>query len=130
MPGMTSASLLLVPAVMFLCATIAAVPVRGDESPFPLATDDECWRKLPPAEKGGGQPLPSWARALAVSMPRTTAVLLRLDNAHRTRGPLDPKLRSQMRWVAAHANRCAYGEAIRSGRRQTRGRRRRRRSMP
>jgi alkylhydroperoxidase family enzyme len=111
MPGMTSASLLLAAAVMLLCATMAAVPVRGEESPFPLPTDDECWRKLPPAEKGGGQALPSWARALAISMPRTTAMLLRLDNVHRTRGPLDPKLRSQMRWVAAHANRCDYAEA-------------------
>jgi alkylhydroperoxidase family enzyme len=66
---------------------------------------------MPPAEKGGGQPLPSWARALAGPMPRTAAALLQLDFAHRMRSPLDPRLRAQLRWVAAHANRCAYAEA-------------------
>ncbi len=44
-------------------------------------------------------------------MPRTTAALLKLDYVQRTQSPLDPKLRAQMRWVAAHANRCEYAEA-------------------
>jgi alkylhydroperoxidase family enzyme len=111
MSGAASATLLMVPSVLLLFATVSTVPCRGDSSNFPLATDDECWRKLPAAVQGGGQPLPTWARALAVPMPRTTAALLRLDYAHRAHNPLDPKLRSQMRWVAAHANRCAYAEA-------------------
>ncbi len=63
------------------------------------------------AERGGGWALPSWACALAGPMPRTTAALLRLDLVHRTKGPVDPKLRAAMRWVAARANRCAYAEA-------------------
>jgi alkylhydroperoxidase family enzyme len=44
-------------------------------------------------------------------MPRTTAALLRLDFVHRTLSPLDRKLRAQMRWIVAHANRCSYAEA-------------------
>ena len=31
--------------------------------------------------------------------------------AQRTKSPLDPVLRAKMRWVIAHANRCAYSEA-------------------
>jgi len=76
-----------------------------------MLSNEECWRKLPPVEKGGDQSLPSWARALAGPMPRTTAALLRLDFVHRTHSPLDPKLRAQMRWVAANANHCAYAAA-------------------
>jgi alkylhydroperoxidase family enzyme len=81
------------------------------EGHFSLLGDEECWQKLPPAAKGGGQSLPSWARALAALMPRTTVALLQLDFVHRMRSPLDPKLRAQMRWVGAHANHCAYSEA-------------------
>jgi alkylhydroperoxidase family enzyme len=75
----------------------------------PLLSDAECWKRLP-TEKGGDQPLPSWARALVGVIPRTTAALLRVDYAHRAQSPLDPKLRAQMRLVAAHANRCTYSE--------------------
>ncbi len=77
----------------------------------PLVEDRQAWKHLPPAEKGAGQPLPAWARALAVSLPRTTAAMLELDFLHRARSPLDPKLRARIRWEAAHANRCAYTEA-------------------
>ncbi len=57
--------------------------------------------------------------ALAGSIPRTAASLLRVDYVHRAKSPLDSKLRAQMRWVAAHANRCAYAEeyALADGRR-------------
>jgi hypothetical protein len=37
--------------------------------------------------------------------------MLRLDYLHRERNPLPPRLRGQLRWAAAHANRCAYSEA-------------------
>ena len=37
--------------------------------------------------------------------------MLELDYLHRARSPLAPKVRAQLRWVAAHANRCAYGQA-------------------
>jgi alkylhydroperoxidase family enzyme len=76
-----------------------------------MLSDPECWRALPAAVKGSGQPLPSWARALAGLMPRTTAAMLRLDLIHRTKSPLEPRLRAELRWVGAHANRCAYAES-------------------
>ena len=77
----------------------------------PMLSDEEAWKQLPPTEKGGGRPLPSWARALAGAIPKSTAALLGVDYAHRVRSSLDPKLRAEMRWVAAHANRCTYSEA-------------------
>jgi alkylhydroperoxidase family enzyme len=85
------------------------------QSPEPPRTlpmkNADAWKRLPAAEKGAGEPLPSWARMLADALPRTTAAMLELDYLHRAGGPLDPPLRGRMRWVAAHANRCAYGEA-------------------
>ena len=48
---------------------------------------------------------------MAGELPRSTAAFLQLDFAQRTKSPVDPKLRAAMRWVAAHANRCAYAEA-------------------
>jgi hypothetical protein len=77
----------------------------------PLPSSEEAWRFLPRAEKGSGQPLPSWARAMARSLPRTTVALLDLDRIQRTRSPLGPLLRGRMRWIAARANRCAYSMA-------------------
>jgi alkylhydroperoxidase family enzyme len=87
-------------------ATGKAAPAR-----VPVLKGADAWKRLPSAEKGGDTPLPVWARALADAMPRTTAAMLELDYLHRARSPLDPKLRGRMRWVAANANRCAYGEA-------------------
>ena len=78
---------------------------------IPLLTDAEAWKRLPAAISGGGQRLPAWARALAASLPRTTAAMLELDRIHRTRSPLGPVLRGKMRWVAARANRCDYSMA-------------------
>jgi len=76
-----------------------------------LLGNDECWKRMPAAESGGGQPLPVWARAVASHLPRTAAAMLQLDLAQRTQSPLDPIVRGKMRWVIAHANRCAYSEA-------------------
>lgn len=89
----------------------AGESLRDSGGRFAVLTDEAAWGRLPKAETGSGQPLPNWARALAAHMPRTTAALLRLDFVQRTRSPLDPKLRAAMRWVAAHANHCAYAEA-------------------
>ncbi len=71
----------------------------------------EAWKCLPAADRGTDQALPSWARQLARPLPATTAAMLELDYLHRARSPLDPQLRGKVRWVAAHANRCTYGEA-------------------
>jgi len=76
-----------------------------------LLDNTEAWRHLPRAKRGGGQPLPNWARALARTLPQTTAAMLDLDRLHRTQSPLGPALRGKMRWVAADANRCAYARA-------------------
>jgi alkylhydroperoxidase family enzyme len=77
----------------------------------PLLGDAQAWRLLPAAEKGAGQPLPAWARALARSLPRTTAAMLELDHLHRAGGALDPLLRGKLRWAAARANGCAWTQA-------------------
>jgi alkylhydroperoxidase family enzyme len=79
---------------------------------FAPLSDDDAWKALPPVESGGEGVLPSWARLLARSLPRTTAALLRLDLAHRTRSPLDPKLRAAIRWIVAAANGSPYGKAL------------------
>lgn len=76
----------------------------------PLA-DAEAWNCLPTRVRGASGPLPLWARILARPLPRTTAAMLELDFAHRAGSPLDPKLRAQIRWTAARAIRCDYGEA-------------------
>jgi alkylhydroperoxidase family enzyme len=72
----------------------------------------EAWKHLPAAEKGYGGALPVWARTLAKTLPHTTAAMLELDYLHRERNGLEPRLRGQLRWVAAHANRCRYSEAF------------------
>lgn len=76
-----------------------------------LPSNDEAWALLPAVERGGHPALPTWARALARSLPRTTAAMLDLDRLHRTRSPLGPRLRAQLRWVAAEANACEYARA-------------------
>jgi len=79
---------------------------------IPTLGHTETWKRLPHAERGAGQPLPAWARALAATLPHTTAAMLELDFRHRARSPLEPRLRGQLRWVAAHVNGCRYSEAF------------------
>jgi hypothetical protein len=100
---------LLIVAALLPAAALAASPSEGESAT--LLSDDETWKTMPKAEQGSGQPLPSWAKAVAVQMPRTAAAMLELDLAQRTKSPLDPVLRAKMRGVIAHANRCAYSEA-------------------
>jgi alkylhydroperoxidase family enzyme len=73
---------------------------------FPILSNDAAWAKLPKAETGSGSQLPGWARVTAATLPRTTATILELEDLHRTKSPLDPKLRAMARWVVADANRC------------------------
>jgi alkylhydroperoxidase family enzyme len=102
---------------MYTSALLAAGLLlgAGGEQPMqgrlPVLGNQEAWKHLPKAEEGAGVPLPMWARALAMILPRTTAAMLELDYRHRAASPLDAKLRAKMRWVAAHANRSPYGEA-------------------
>jgi alkylhydroperoxidase family enzyme len=77
----------------------------------PVLTDAEAWKKLPPTDEGGGQPLPAWIRALAGTLPKTAAGMIDLDYAQRMESPLPPQLRAKLRWIAADANRCEYAKA-------------------
>ena len=100
-------------SVFILVATIAG-PVRGapdEHSSWPLSSNDEAWKLLPATLAGGGARLPTWARATARDLPRTTVAMLNLDRLHRTKSPLGPSLRGKMRWVAADANHCEYARA-------------------
>lgn len=84
---------------------------RSNRSAVRLLPDEEAWKVLPKTVSGGGGPLPSWAKAVAIHLPRTAAAMLKLDYAHRMKSPVDPLLRAKMRWVIAHANHCEYSEA-------------------
>lgn len=88
-----------------------AVADRRAASAVAMLSDVECWDRLPKTVSGSGQALPSWARAVAIHLPRTAAAMLKLDFAHRTSSPLDPVLRAKMRWVIADANHCEYSKA-------------------
>lgn len=79
---------------------------------FPMLSNDQAWAKLPEAEKGANGPLPGWARITAATLPRTTATILELEDLHRTKNPLDPKLRAMVQWVVADANRCKHAREV------------------
>ncbi len=100
---------LLCPHAARAAAPPMAPPTTGGARPAALGSA-EVWKRLPRAVKGAGRPLPVWARALAPTLPQTTAAMLELDYLHRARSPLAPRLRARVRWVAAHAVGCAYGE--------------------
>jgi len=89
----------------------SVVADRMDASAVAILSDAECWDRLPETVSGTGQPLPSWARAIAIHLPRTAAAMLKLDFAHRTMSPVDPVLRAKMRWVIADANHSEYSKA-------------------
>lgn len=77
-----------------------------------VLSNAEAWNRLPETERGRDALLPAWARALAGTLPRTTAAMLELDYLHRARQHLGAKLAAKVRWSAAHANRCPYSEAV------------------
>jgi alkylhydroperoxidase family enzyme len=87
------------------------VPSRAPDARVPLLSDHETWKRLPPVESGGGQPLPSWARALAGSLPYTTAATLELDRTYRASDALDSKLAGSIRYIVARTVRSEYGMA-------------------
>ena len=100
-------------AVTVVLGNVAPTCQAAEEEPrVPLLSNTATWERLPPATTGQGRPLPSWARMLAGELPRSTAALLQLDLAQRTRSPIAPRLRAGMRWISAHANQCSYAEAV------------------
>jgi hypothetical protein len=101
------------PSLLIVAATIAGTARAAPDAPnsWPLPSNEEAWKLLPKTLTGGGSRLPTWARATARDLPRTTAAMLNLDCLHRTKSPLGPSLRGKMRWVAADANHCEYARA-------------------
>src|SRR5262249_8953389 len=83
-----------------------------EEQPLEKIGAVDPWKLLPKVEAKPDGSLPVWAGVLAAAMPKTVAAMLELDNVQRAKSPLPPILRAKMRWVAAHANRCLYTEAI------------------
>lgn len=87
-------------------------PAGGGSGPFvPLLSDEETWRCLPAGGPNRGGPLPAWARALARTLPRTTAAMLELDHAFRTSDALEPRLAAAVRLAVARAVGSDYGRA-------------------
>jgi alkylhydroperoxidase family enzyme len=112
------AALLVIFAGTCLIVLFVGAPAcRADDSTLrvPALSHEAAWKRLPMSSKGGGRPLPIWARQLAGELPRTTAAFLQLDLAHRAHSPIDAELRAAMRWISAHSNRCAYAEATALG---------------
>ncbi len=101
------------PYFLIVAATIAGPARAAPDAPnsWPLSSNEEAWEFLPETLIGGGARLPTWARATARDLPRTTAAMLYFDFLHRTKSPLGPSLRGKMRWVAADANHCEYARA-------------------
>ena len=79
-------------------------PTVSKDERFPMLSNEAAWAKLPEATTKAGSQLPGWARITAPSLPHATATILELDDLHRTKSPLDPKLRAMARWVVADAN--------------------------
>lgn len=94
-------------AAILVSALFAALANAQPAANVSLLPNDEAWKLLPPS-KSKVQPLPGWARALARSLPQTTAAMLELDHRHRSGNPLGPRLAGMARWVAAHANESDY----------------------
>ncbi len=77
-----------------------------------LESNKKSWQALPKPLVGEGVPLPTWARMLAPRLPLSTAALLELDLAQRTKSPVAADLRAAMRFVVAGANGCDYAQQV------------------
>ncbi len=75
-----------------------------------MQPNETAWQALPEATVGTGASLPTWARMLATRLPLSTAALLELDFAQRTKSPVSADLRAAMRFVIAQANDCDYAK--------------------
>ena len=77
-----------------------------------LESSEAVWRLLPNPKSGTKASLPTWARMLGPRLPLSTASLLELDLAHRTKSPVSPDLRAAMRFVIAQSNGCDYASQV------------------
>lgn len=85
-------------------------PVYYSEPRTALLANEDAWQSLPAATDGAGEPLPAWARALAKTLPHTTAAMLELDVAIRTDPQFTPLERGTIRLAVARVNRSGYGQ--------------------
>lgn len=108
--GSTTKNRVSLPSELLLSRERSESAGGTEQARLRIPESAEAWKYLPALEKGTTGHLPVWARALAKTLPRTTAALLELDYRHREQGSLDPILRAQVRWMAAHANGCRYSE--------------------
>jgi alkylhydroperoxidase family enzyme len=92
---------------------VSTTPQTRSAEPLlvPVLEDAQAWSRLPPLADGEQQHLPIWARMLADSLPRTTAVMIELDTLQREHNPLGAVLAGKVRWLVATANRCPYTAA-------------------
>jgi alkylhydroperoxidase family enzyme len=117
MASFANSSLFVVTLMLMVILATLGAPVSLCDEPaasrarVPLLNDAEAWRRLPAAESGGGAPLPSWARALAGSLPHTTAAMLELDRTFRTSDAIDRKLAAAIRLAVARTLHSRYGQA-------------------
>ena len=91
-------------ALLALAAGLVGAAAPPPKTRFPSLSSDDTFDRI----RKESAPLPGWSRMLAGSLPRTTALMLSLDQVHRVKNPLDPALRARLRWIAADANRCDY----------------------
>ena len=80
------------PAANLWAQEETAKPETSQSTPFPIVDTQEVWENMTPFS----QPLPTWARVFAASLPRTTAAMLRLDDLHRRHNPLGNRLASYL----------------------------------
>ena len=93
---------------------ITPAPVMAD-NPFAIAaleSSEAAWQLLPSPKSGTKAPLPTWARILGPRLPLSTAALLELDLAQRTKSPVSPDLRAAMRFVIAQSNGSDYATKV------------------
>ena len=96
--------MILSAALLALAAGWVGAAAPPPKTRFPSLSSDDTFDRI----RKESAPLPGWSRMLAGSLPRTTALMLSLDQVHRAKNPLDSTLRARLRWIAADANRCDY----------------------
>ena len=80
---------------------------------FPLADESAARALLPVGAFPADRPLPHWVRLL-VNFPKAGPARIATLRASHTKGNLPPKLKAQLAWVSARADRSWYALGLRS----------------
>jgi alkylhydroperoxidase family enzyme len=107
-------TILALPCCVFLASPCSLQKAQAGtpDARVPLLSSPDAWKRLPAVEQGEDTQLPTWARALADTLPHTTVAMLEADFAYRTGGSLDPRFAASLRWAVAQANQSVYGQAV------------------